>query len=406
MCVPFAYLLTRHHAAAVEQRGHVAGHRCDVFLAQRCRQPARTRISRRMKAALPESAWRFLSATGGSWDAPLSGPPLALAGSTACRRTRPARASMRPCCAAPMPPSDDVPGSNSFAVSGALTGGPGMVANDMHLELRVPDIWFRARLIFPNPRRRGETIDVSGASLPGTPAIVAGSNRSIAWGFTNSYARPDRLGARACRSGRREVATGPPKAASRSAPTSNRSPSRATPPKRWKSAKRAGARSWPKDADGTPLALAWTAHREGAVNLELHATRNRRDRGRRRSRSPSTPACRRRTSSSPTASAASPGPLPDAFRSAWADSIRSCPRTGAARDRLEGLARACRDTADLESAGASGYGRPTHAWSTRHASRLCSATAATISALARVRSATTCARAITSQRRHARHPAR
>src|SRR5690606_21161795 len=30
-------------------------------------------------------------------------------------------------------------------------------------------------------------IDITGVSLPGAPAIVAGANRHIAWGFTNTY---------------------------------------------------------------------------------------------------------------------------------------------------------------------------------------------------------------------------
>ena len=55
----------------------------------------------------------------------------------------------------------------------------------MHLGLRVPNIWFRARLRFaagwPAARR------YTGATLPGAPVVVVGSNRHVAWGFTNSY---------------------------------------------------------------------------------------------------------------------------------------------------------------------------------------------------------------------------
>jgi len=57
----------------------------------------------------------------------------------------------------------------------------------MHLNLRVPNIWFRARLMYPSPRHAGETIDLIGVTLPGVPALVAGSNRRVAWAFTNSY---------------------------------------------------------------------------------------------------------------------------------------------------------------------------------------------------------------------------
>ncbi len=79
-------------------------------------------------------------------------------------------------------PWDDreTPGSNNFALAGALVaGGPAMVANDMHLDLGVPNIWYRMSLRWPG---HGET----GVTLPGTPALVAGSTGRIAWGFTNS----------------------------------------------------------------------------------------------------------------------------------------------------------------------------------------------------------------------------
>lgn len=74
------------------------------------------------------------------------------------------------------------PGSNSFAVAGALaSGGAAIVANDMHLHLGVPNIWYRMSLRWPGH-------DETGVTLPGGPAIVAGSTGRIAWGFTNSNA--------------------------------------------------------------------------------------------------------------------------------------------------------------------------------------------------------------------------
>src|SRR5690606_2596758 len=81
------------------------------------------------------------------------------------------------------------PGSNNWAVGGALTAdGRAIVADDMHLALRAPNIWFRVRLRYPDPRAPGGQVDVSGFSLPGLPAVIVGSNGHIAWGFTNSYA--------------------------------------------------------------------------------------------------------------------------------------------------------------------------------------------------------------------------
>jgi penicillin amidase len=74
------------------------------------------------------------------------------------------------------------PGSNNFAVAGALaSGGGALIANDMHLSLGVPNIWYRMSLKWPGHEETGVT-------LPGSPMIVAGSTGRIAWGFTNSNA--------------------------------------------------------------------------------------------------------------------------------------------------------------------------------------------------------------------------
>jgi penicillin amidase len=79
-------------------------------------------------------------------------------------------------------------GSNNFAVSGALTkDGRAIVANDMHLTLRAPNIWFRAQLRYADARAPGGRVDVGGFTLPGLPLVVVGSNGHVAWGFTNSY---------------------------------------------------------------------------------------------------------------------------------------------------------------------------------------------------------------------------
>lgn len=73
-------------------------------------------------------------------------------------------------------------GSNSFALAGGRTAtGAALLANDMHLDLRVPNIWYRASLEWGDHK-------VTGVTLPGAPNVVVGSNGRIAWGFTNSYA--------------------------------------------------------------------------------------------------------------------------------------------------------------------------------------------------------------------------
>jgi penicillin G amidase len=88
-------------------------------------------------------------------------------------------------------------GSNNWAVSGALTpDGRAIVANDMHLFIRVPNTWYRASMEWPDPQSRvpGPQSPVPGphrlvgVTLPGVPALVTGSNTHIAWGFTNTWA--------------------------------------------------------------------------------------------------------------------------------------------------------------------------------------------------------------------------
>ncbi|MGN6319751.1 penicillin acylase family protein [Trinickia sp.] len=77
-------------------------------------------------------------------------------------------------------------GSNAWALAGTRTSdGSAIVSNDMHLNLRLPNIWYRVALEYPSPSAGMRRI--VGVTLPGTPAVVAGSNGSVAWGLTNSY---------------------------------------------------------------------------------------------------------------------------------------------------------------------------------------------------------------------------
>jgi penicillin G amidase len=90
-------------------------------------------------------------------------------------------------------------GSNNWAVAGRLTStGGALVASDMHLNLRVPTTWYRARL-------QTGGLDLNGLTLPGAPVLVAGSNGHIAWGFTNSYGDWADLDERPCESRGRGV---------------------------------------------------------------------------------------------------------------------------------------------------------------------------------------------------------
>ncbi|AHX14190.1 peptidase S45 [Dyella jiangningensis] len=148
-----------------------------------------------LRATLPRPVADFLLSPDPDWEAPLKGdlsrPPV-IPGAEVfdLRHAEPAtRADSTALTAALLPALDQArPGSNSFAVSGNLTEtGAAILANDMHLSLRVPNIWFRARLRYPDPTAPGGQRDASGVTLPGTPALVVGSNGQVAWGFTNSY---------------------------------------------------------------------------------------------------------------------------------------------------------------------------------------------------------------------------
>ena len=78
-------------------------------------------------------------------------------------------------------------GSNNWAVSGARsTTGSAIVANDMHLRLTVPNIWYRATFVVPDDTRPDATRRLAGVTLPGGPQMAVGTNGDIAWGFTNS----------------------------------------------------------------------------------------------------------------------------------------------------------------------------------------------------------------------------
>jgi len=73
-------------------------------------------------------------------------------------------------------------GSNNWVVSGDYTAtGKPLLANDMHLELTLPPIWYEVHLTAPE-------WNVKGFTLPGAPMVVVGHNDRIAWGFTNNGA--------------------------------------------------------------------------------------------------------------------------------------------------------------------------------------------------------------------------
>lgn len=69
--------------------------------------------------------------------------------------------------------------SNAWVIGGTRsTSGRPILANDMHLALRQPGVWYLMALHAPG-------VDVAGMTLPGVPDVIAGHNRAVAWGFTN-----------------------------------------------------------------------------------------------------------------------------------------------------------------------------------------------------------------------------
>lgn len=132
----------------------------------------------------PQEFVNFLVPRGTPWDAPIAGGafmPSAIPSAAIVDFRGRAAVAFAP---APLTDAEHAPGSNSWAVDGARSAtGAAMVANDMHLGLRVPNIWFRLRL----ENHGADPYHVTGVSLPGVPGVVAGSNGHIAWSFTNSY---------------------------------------------------------------------------------------------------------------------------------------------------------------------------------------------------------------------------
>jgi penicillin G amidase len=82
-------------------------------------------------------------------------------------------------------------GSNNWVISGShTTSGKPIVANDPHLALSAPAIWYYARVQAPGERQADGSLsaplDAIGATLPGLPFVVLGRTAKVAWGYTNT----------------------------------------------------------------------------------------------------------------------------------------------------------------------------------------------------------------------------
>jgi penicillin amidase len=75
--------------------------------------------------------------------------------------------------------SDTRAGSNAWVLHGSRTAtGRPLLANDPHLNVEMPSVWWEVHIT-------SDTLDVAGTTIPGIPFIVIGHNRHIGWGLTN-----------------------------------------------------------------------------------------------------------------------------------------------------------------------------------------------------------------------------
>jgi penicillin amidase len=220
---------------------------------------------------LPQEMYEFLVPRGTEWDAPLVGeayetPPIPGPEVFDLRSTHsagtPKAASRLEWAEAP------VLGSNNWAVAGTHTAdGRALLANDMHLGISVPNTWYRASLVWPSEDASADQ-RITGVTLPGTPAIVVGSNGHIAWGFTNSQADWNDVVILELDPDDPEVyltPEGPRKLEHHDEPIRVKGQDTQTLDVVWT--------VWGPvighDHEGRPRAVRWTAHEEEAVNLGL-----------------------------------------------------------------------------------------------------------------------------------------
>ncbi len=208
---PFEYLLLRADPAPWRPEDSLLV-AYTMFIDLNGESGARDALLGVLRDTMPAEYLPLLAPLRGDWDAPLQGGPVetpALPGPEVLdwRQGAKGRGTSRgldrdpdhdpdrdPDYAAalvalgfapPGPSGDLLPGSNAWAVDGRHSAhGGALVADDMHLGLSVPNIWYRASLRWADA---GGERTVTGVTLPGLPAVVAGSNGQVAWGFTNSY---------------------------------------------------------------------------------------------------------------------------------------------------------------------------------------------------------------------------
>jgi penicillin amidase len=219
----------------------------------------------RMRSHLPSALFDLLTRDGTRWDAPLMGKARDDATLPDAAAVDLRKQPMPKHGTTSKPPADVTPGSNNFAVAGNLTAdGRAIVADDMHLTLRAPNIWVRARLRYADARAPDGKVDITGFTLPGLPAVVVGSNTHVAWVFTNSYIDAlDWKRVRPCNGKARSADCDAVITRKETIAIADAEPVML----------QVEDTNWGpivhKEADGTALALRWIAHLPGALNFGL-----------------------------------------------------------------------------------------------------------------------------------------
>jgi penicillin amidase len=150
-----------------------------------------------LKKALPQKAFEFFAPRISSWDTPLDGsecsdqPPVPSENDFDLRTAKnqlpegtevPKPDSLEPDLFEPRSAS----GSNCWVVAALKThSGVPILANDPHMELRVPNVWYRIAYSWSSSASEPANY-VCGVSIPGTPPVVIGSNGHVVWGLTFS----------------------------------------------------------------------------------------------------------------------------------------------------------------------------------------------------------------------------
>ncbi len=190
---PFEYLLLQQSPVEWQEEDTVLTV-LSMYLDLQYHDGRRERTLAAIQSTFGDEIFQFLNPKGSQWDAPIDGSrqltslqstiPTELWQTTTTSNQQDEITAQN--LVTMMNYQDgQFPGSNNWAVSGKLSQtGSAIVANDMHLGIRVPNTWFRASFQYLNDNKK---IKVTGLTLPGTPNIIIGSNGNIAWGFTNSY---------------------------------------------------------------------------------------------------------------------------------------------------------------------------------------------------------------------------